>query len=264
MDRSPYSGAETSYPTVSTTSIFLLAQIAAAEGRDVTTIDIGSAYLNALMPKTDPSKLVFMRISKEVSQIMANLDNTFNSFLNTDGTLVVELDRALYGCIESALLWFCELSGFLTKIGFAANPYDICVMNRTTKAGKATIGIYVDDILLTCSHPSLADTIIQDLEKEYKQLKVNRGLTHNYLGMVLDFSHKGVVKVSQSGMIEEIASAPGVTTLITAVGPVEDRPKTPCTECLFKCSDNSPTLDQPLAKIVHSLTARYAVLRGDM
>jgi hypothetical protein len=77
---------------VSTTSIFLLAQIAAAEGRDVTTIDIGSAYLNALMPKTDPSKLVFMRISKEVSQIMANLDKTFNSFLNTDGTLVVELD----------------------------------------------------------------------------------------------------------------------------------------------------------------------------
>jgi hypothetical protein len=256
QDRSQYTAAETSSPTVSTTSIFLLAQIAAAEGRDVTTIDIGSAYLNALMPKTDPSKLVFMRISKEVSQIMANLDNTFNSFLNTDGTLVVELDRALYGCIESALLWFRELSGFLTKIGFVANPYDICVMNRTTKAGKATIGIYVDDILLTCSHPSLADTIIQDLEKEYKQLKVNRGLMHNYLGMVLDFSHKVVVKVSQSGMIEEIASAPGVTTLITAVGPVEDRPKTPCTECLFKCSDNSPPLDQSLAKIVHSLTAR--------
>lgn len=39
------------------------------------------------MPKTDPSKLVFMRISKEVSQIMANLDNTFNSFINTDGAL---------------------------------------------------------------------------------------------------------------------------------------------------------------------------------
>ena len=57
-------------------------------------------------------------------------------------------------------------------------------------------------------------------------------------------------------MIEEIASAPGVTTLTTAVGSVEDHPKTPCTEYLFKCSDNSPVLEQPLAKIVHSLTAR--------
>jgi hypothetical protein len=68
-------------------------------------------------------------------------------------------------------------------------------MNRTTKAGKATIGIYVDDILLTCSNPSLADTVIQDLEKEYKQLKVTRGTTHNYLGMILDFAHKGVVRI---------------------------------------------------------------------
>ena len=102
-------------------------------------------------------------------------------------------------------------------------------MNKTTKAGKATIGIYVDDILLTCSHPSIADIIILELEREYKQLKVTRGLSHNYLGMVLDFTDKGAVKISQSGMIEEIVSAPGVTTLNTAVGPVEENPKTPCT-----------------------------------
>ena len=152
--------AETSSPTVNTTSIFLIAQIAAHKNRDITTIDIGSAYLNASMPKTDPSKLVFMRISKEVSQIMTEIDETFVTYLHVDGTLVVELDKALYGCIESALLWYKELTRFLTKIGFTANPYDICVMNKKTKDGVATIGICVDDILLTCSSPSLADTTI--------------------------------------------------------------------------------------------------------
>ena len=65
------------------------------------------------------------------------------------------------------------------------------------------------------------------MEKEYKQLKVTRGLFHNYLGMVLDFTHRGVVSISQSGMIEEIAAAPGVSVLITAVGQPEARPKTP-------------------------------------
>ena len=54
---------ETSSPTIATTSIFLLAQIAAAEQRTVITLDIGSAYLNARMPKKDPNKLVFMRIA---------------------------------------------------------------------------------------------------------------------------------------------------------------------------------------------------------
>lgn len=256
QDRTQYSASETSSPTVSTTSIFLIAQIAANEGRDVTTIDIGSAYLNASMPKTNPSKLVFMRISKEVSEIMVGIDKNFARFTHTDGTLVVELDKALYGCIESALLWYKELTRFLTKIGFKANPYDICVMNRVTKTGLATIGIYVDDILLTCSHPSIADKIIQDLEDEYKQLKITRGATHNYLGMVMDFSHKGVVKVSQAGMVEEITRAPGVAALKEAVGPTDDNPKTPCTEMLFKSSEDSPALTTALAKIVHSITAR--------
>ena len=98
---------------------------------------------------------------------MTGVDKTFLPYINHDGTLVVELDRALYGCIESALLWHKELSGFLTRIRFSPNAQDICVLNRNDKAGKATIGIYVDDILLTCTSPSLADSIVQDLEDEY-------------------------------------------------------------------------------------------------
>ena len=74
--------------------------------------------------------------------------------------------------------------------------------------------------------------------------------------MVLDFSTKGVVQVFQSGMIEEIASAEGALALSAAIGPTEERPKTPCTEHLFQCTDSSPARDQALAKIVHSLTAR--------
>ena len=208
------------------------------------------------MPKTDPAKLAFMRINREVSQIMTELYPDFLPFICSDGTLVVELDRALYGCLESALLWYQELSGFLSKIGFSPNPYDPCVMNRETKSGRATLAIYVDDILLTCSNPALATTIIQELEDEYKQLKVTRGLSHNYLGMVLDFTQKGAVRISQCGMVEEIVTAPGVATLTAALGHPDTDPKTPATENLFRSSATSPLLDQPLAKIIHSLTAR--------
>ena len=262
QDRGKYLPSETSSPTVSTTAIFIIAQIAAAEWRDVTTIDIGSAYLNASMPKNEPSKLVFMRINKEVSTIVTELDTTFTAFINPDGTLIVELDRALYRCIESALLWYQELSGFLRRIGFTPNASDPCVMNKRSRAGQATLCIYVDDILLTCSNPSIATTIIQELEREYKQLKVTRGLTHNYLGMVLDFGNKGVVTISQSGMIEEIATAPGVSTLIAAVGHPEEQPKTPATENLFRSIAESPSLGPALAKIIHSVTARILFVSG--
>jgi hypothetical protein len=55
--------AETSSPTISTSAIFIIAQEAATKGHTVATVDIGSAYLNATMPKQDPTKLVFMRHS---------------------------------------------------------------------------------------------------------------------------------------------------------------------------------------------------------
>ena len=256
QDRELYSAAETSSPTISITSIFILVQIAASERMTVVTLDIGSAYLNALMPKSNPNKLVFMRISKEVAAIMVGVDSTFTPFIHQDGTLIIELDRALYGCIESALLWHKELSGFLSKIGFQPNPQDICVLNRVNKEGKATIGIYVDDLLLTCSSPTLAEAIVLDLEREYKQLKITRGARRNYLGMVLDFSTKGVVKINQSGMIEEITRTPGVELLSKAVGATEENPKTPCHDLLFRMTEDSPPLDQPLCKIVHSITAK--------
>ena len=129
-------------------------------------------------------------------------------------------------------------------------------MNRKCKAGLATLSIHVDDILLTCSNPTFASTIIQELEDEYKQLKVTRGLSHNYLGMVLDFTDKGVVHVSQCGMIEEIAAAQGIAVLTVAVGQPEAHPKTPATENLFRSTAASPPLEPPMAKIIHSLTAR--------
>ena len=162
--------AETSSPTISTTSIFLISQIAAAEKREVASVDIGSAYLNALMPKTNPSRLVFMRISPEVTNILLDIQPSFRECMNPDRTLVVELDRALYGCIESALLWFKELTTFLTTLHLVPNPHDSCVMNRDDAGGQLTVGIYVDDIIITCKRKETIDELIRALELKYKQL----------------------------------------------------------------------------------------------
>ena len=122
--------------------------------------------------------------------------------------------------------------------------------------GKATIGICVDDLLLICSSPTLAEAIILDLEREYKQLKITRGAKNNYLGMVMDFSTEGVVKINQSGMIEEITRTPGVELLTKTIGATEENPKTSCHDLLFRTTEDSPLLDQPLCKIVLSITAK--------
>ena len=53
------------------------------------------------MPTSDPAKLVHMRISTEVAEIMCDIDNSFSTYREPYGTLIVVLKGALYGCLES-------------------------------------------------------------------------------------------------------------------------------------------------------------------
>ena len=53
--------------------------------------------------------------------------------------------RAIYGCIESALLWYNFYLNTLKDSVFRINTYDICVSNKMIGVNQCTIVWYVDD-----------------------------------------------------------------------------------------------------------------------
>ena len=59
----------------------------------------------------------------------------------------MRLDKALYGLVQCARLWYEDISTFLKKIGFKQNPFDECVF--TTKSNMIVI-LYVDDYGVFC------------------------------------------------------------------------------------------------------------------
>ena len=254
QDRNLYSRIDTSSPTASTSAILIIAQLAAAERRHVISLDIGSAYLNAKMPKDDPSKLVFMAIASNMADILIDLDPSYKRYQRANGTIIVELDQALYGCIESALLWYKELSSFLGSIGFAPNLYEKCILNKTESGHQTTIAIYVDDLLITSTRSSHAEAVVVALRDKYKELKVTTGKVHNYLGMVMDFSKPPYVLVNQTGMIEDIISK------VRATGHFDipnTAPKSPAIEQLFESSPDSPLLSDEHKATYHSVVAKF-------
>ena len=127
--------------------------LAAAVSAHCVTADIGCAYLNAKMPKDNPDKLVFIRINPHIAAMLVDVDPRMRPFLRKDGSIVAELDRALYGCVESAQLWFKEITGCLSAMGFRPNNCDPCIMNLEADGAMITIVIYVDDLLLVRSNP---------------------------------------------------------------------------------------------------------------
>lgn len=92
--------------------------IAAEENRHVVTAYIGGAYLNARMTKGKPT---LMRLSKENAAILVWLKPEYSIFLQANGTMIVKLTKALIGCVESARLWYNNLSSQLTAEGYTQN-----------------------------------------------------------------------------------------------------------------------------------------------
>jgi len=101
QDKSLYE--ELSPPTAATSSVLAVAAIAAKEGRRVVTIDIGGAFLNAKMPDTGIK--VHMRLDSMMTELLLKIDPSYSVYLEPRGTVVVNLDKALYGCVEAAALW---------------------------------------------------------------------------------------------------------------------------------------------------------------
>ena len=147
QDKSIYTLDETSSPTVSMAAVLATMAIAAQEGMHVITMDVETAYLNA---KIIDDKPVYMKIGPLVTAILAQLDAEFEKYLDSEGAVIVKLDKAVYGCVESAVLWYKNLRSTLEADGYEVNPYDLCVFNKIYKGNLITVIFHVDDLLATC------------------------------------------------------------------------------------------------------------------
>jgi hypothetical protein len=98
-------------PTAASSSFFILSTIAAKEHRKVEVVDVVGAYLNASLEST--GVIVHMRIDKDLSSMLVQLDPSYTLFLDANGCLVVQLDKALYGCVEASKMWYENLTANL-------------------------------------------------------------------------------------------------------------------------------------------------------
>ena len=244
QDRSRYD--DVSSPTVSHHSVFLGAGIAALERRRVKTADFPGAYLNGVLPAGIDVHVVLDELS---AAILVQLQPEYEPYLRPDRTMICKLDKALYGLIESARIWFLNVSETLLKMGFRQNPKDICVFNKDIDGNQLTIFLYVDDILLTCKDVAAIDGVLAELKAIYGELVVHEGSSLPYLGMEFDFSQPGQVSVKMGKYIDDLLR-------ITETTGTAD---TPAGESLFSTRD-AQKLDPEQARDFHSHVATVLYL----
>ena len=209
---------DASSPTVSTESVLLSCIIDAEEERDVAVIDIPNAFVQTRVE--DEKDMAFIKIRGVLVDILVDIaPEVYRTYATKDkkGTkqLLVQCQNALYGTMVASLLYYRKFVKSLTDVGFVINPYDPCIANKMIDGDQMTICFHVDDCKLSHRKRQVMDRMIKYLRREYEsifedgsgKMAVSRGKVHKYLGMTLDFTTRGQVKVSMLEYIEEILTA---------------------------------------------------------
>jgi Reverse transcriptase (RNA-dependent DNA polymerase) len=136
-------------PKVSIEGVIFSSTIDAHEERDVATVDLPGALLQAEM-----DDLVHMKIEGTMTELLVKIDPTmYRKYvtLNKKGkpVLYFELLKALYGTLKAALLFWKKLVATLREWGFKMNPYDWCVVNKIINGKQCTVLWHVDDLKIS-------------------------------------------------------------------------------------------------------------------
>jgi len=113
-----------------------------------------------------------MRLDGILAELMVKIAPTlYCKYVTTNAksksVFYVQLEKAVYGMMKSALLFYRKLVADLTSIGFDINPYDPCVANKMIDDKQMTICWHVDDLFKGHNDPNVVTTFLEWLAQRY-------------------------------------------------------------------------------------------------
>jgi Reverse transcriptase (RNA-dependent DNA polymerase) len=240
------SSEDAASPTVATEAVFITAVIDGMENREVAVVDVPGAFM-----QVDMDSVVHVRFNGKMVDLLVEIDHDayapYITYEGRDKVIYVELLKALYGTIRAARLFWEKLSGKLQEWGFNANKYDPCVANKMVNGKQLTVAWHVDDLKVSHVDVHIVDEFLNQMEQEFgKETPMNksRGKIHDYLGMILDYSQPGVVKIDMTEYVKMVLHDIPVEMIGVAT--------TPAANHLFDINEESEKLnDDKKSVFVH-------------
>ena len=237
-------------PTVSLEGLLATLVIDAKEGRKVSTFDVPGAFLQAPMPD---DKKVLLKLKGEFVDIMCRVNPEHEpniQYENNVKVLYMRVERAIYGCIESALMWYNMFTEILEKMGFKLNPYDKCVANKMINGKQCTIVWYVDDVKVSHMEQSVLDDITDMMQEHFGKMDIVKGDEHSYLGMNITINRKK--KIIEIDMKQQLLEA-----IEAFDGEIKGEVVSPAAKHIFDTRDGEvKKLPKEKAENFHHVTAK--------
>jgi hypothetical protein len=200
-----------------------------------------------------------LKLTGESVEIMCTVNAKYVPFVVTENgkkVLYLQLLKALYGCVRSALLWYELFSGTLKEMGFELNPYDPCIANKDIEGSQCTIAWYVDDNKISHAKESVVTEVISKIEERFGKMTVTRGTEHVFLGMDIRFIGDGTLTIGMKGYVEDAIAEFGEDVSRSAT--------TPAGRGIFEVDNDAVLLEKDKADLYHKVVAKllYVSHRG--
>ena len=162
--------------------------------------------------------------------------------------LYMRLVKAIYDCVQSALLWYRLFNSKLKEFGFVLNPYDPCVANKDIDGKQCTVVWYVDDMKISHADPAVVTDVIEQLEQFFGKMTITRGKEHVFLGMKIKYTDQGTAEIIMQDYLEEAIVESGLDVVRSAT--------TPAKWDLFEIDEGLPPLGKGESEVFHSVVAK--------
>lgn len=146
---------ETFSPVVKPVTIRIILNLALTNKWDLQQIDVNNAFLNGHLQEE-----IYMAQPPE--------------FVAENKKLVCKFNRALYGLKQAPRAWYEMLSSTLLQFGFKPSRCDPSLFTLVTTQHKLYVLIYVDDIIITGTSPTLIKELIVKLNLEFALIELGQ------------------------------------------------------------------------------------------
>ena len=201
---------DTYAPTVSDRALSLLQAYTTAEDAEADTYDVPQAFLQATISDEHTSRYGerHVRLSKEVAAIWIQIQPEDKDKVASDGTLIIELNRFLYGFKDSPQAFYALLKGRLEAEGFTCLISDTCVFYKRSATGYIIVLAHVDDLWSTWKGDR---ELKQDLERALSHFGTVQAKSldndENYVGLKVERDRRRrIMYLSQPKHMKSIAA----------------------------------------------------------
>ena len=158
-----YEKSDGSTPTARTDSVIMTGVVDAHERRHIAIIDVENAFL-----QSENDQMIIIAIRGKTAELLVRLNPALYRpyiWYTKKGVpmMCVLIEKALYGMLRDALLFYCKLRADLEDTGFEVNPYDPCVANRIVNRSQCTIVWHVDDLKVSHKDEAVVTYFAQEL-----------------------------------------------------------------------------------------------------